>query len=56
MAVQFLRISRLISGAPYAYAVKVHTPELISTAGACPLDEEGRVVARVTSRRKPGKS
>ena len=33
----------LYSGVPYEYATTAHG--LVFTAGACPLDEEGRVVA-----------
>ncbi len=45
MAVQLVRSARLFPGVPYAYAAKVHQPELIFTAGACPLDDQGQVVA-----------
>lgn len=45
MAVQLVRSTRLFSGAPYAYAARAHRPDLIFTAGACPLDEDGQVVA-----------
>jgi enamine deaminase RidA (YjgF/YER057c/UK114 family) len=45
MAVQLVRSTRLFAGAPYAYAARAHQPDLIFTAGACPLDERGRVVA-----------
>ena len=33
----------LYSGVPYEYAASAHG--LVFTAGACPLDEEGRIVA-----------
>jgi enamine deaminase RidA (YjgF/YER057c/UK114 family) len=45
MAVQLVRSTRLFPGAPYAYAARAHQPDLIFTAGACPLDERGEVVA-----------
>jgi enamine deaminase RidA (YjgF/YER057c/UK114 family) len=45
MAVELIRSTRLFPGAPYAYAAKTHQADLIFTAGACPLDEQGRVVA-----------
>ena len=45
MAVQLVRSTRLFPGAPYAYAARAHQPDLIFTAGACPLDEQGRVIA-----------
>jgi enamine deaminase RidA (YjgF/YER057c/UK114 family) len=45
MTVQLVRSARLFPGAPYAYAAKAHQPDLIFTAGACPLDEQGRVIA-----------
>jgi enamine deaminase RidA (YjgF/YER057c/UK114 family) len=35
--------ARLFPGAPYEYAVEANG--LVFTAGACPLDEKGRVVA-----------
>lgn len=36
---------RLYSGVPYAYAATAPETGLIVTAGACPLDEQGQVVA-----------
>ena len=45
MAVKLVRSTRLFTGAPYAYAAKADQPDLIYTAGACPLDEQGNVVA-----------
>src|SRR6476620_3503313 len=35
----------LYPGAPYAYAALAGPGELVLTAGACPLDADGRVVA-----------
>jgi enamine deaminase RidA (YjgF/YER057c/UK114 family) len=45
MAVQLVRSTRLFPGAPYAYAARAQQPDLIFTAGACPLDERGQVIA-----------
>ena len=45
MAAEFLRSARLFSGAPYAYAATAPETRLVVTAGACPLDDQGRVVA-----------
>jgi len=45
MAVQLVRTARLFPGTPYAYAAKAAQPDLIFTAGACPLDEQGEVIA-----------
>lgn len=45
MAVNLVRSARLFAGAPYAYAATVSAGDLVFTAGACPLDEQGTVVA-----------
>ena len=45
MAVQLVRSTRLFPGAPYAYAAQAHQLDLIFTAGACPLAEQGQVIA-----------
>ncbi|HEY2576574.1 MAG TPA: RidA family protein [Streptosporangiaceae bacterium] len=45
MTVKLIRSSRLYAGAPYAYAATAPGTGLIFTAGACPLDEQGTVVA-----------
>jgi enamine deaminase RidA (YjgF/YER057c/UK114 family) len=45
MAVKLVRSTRLFPGAPYAYAAKASRGVLLFTAGACPLDEQGQVVA-----------
>jgi enamine deaminase RidA (YjgF/YER057c/UK114 family) len=45
MPASFVRSSRLFPGAPYAYAAAAPGTGVIFTAGACPLDEQGRVVA-----------
>jgi enamine deaminase RidA (YjgF/YER057c/UK114 family) len=45
--VQLLRAADLYGGVPYAYASVAAVPsdEFVFAAGACPLDEEGKVVA-----------
>jgi enamine deaminase RidA (YjgF/YER057c/UK114 family) len=44
--VRLLRSGRLSPGVPYAYAATTPVPaRLVFTAGACPLDGEGRTVA-----------
>jgi enamine deaminase RidA (YjgF/YER057c/UK114 family) len=45
MAVSLTRTTRLFPGAPYAYSSLAHEAGLIFAAGACPLDEEGEVIA-----------
>lgn len=45
MTVQLVRSTQLFPGAPYAYAARARQPDLVFTAGACPLDENGDVVA-----------
>ena len=45
MTVQLVRTDRLFAGAPYAYAATAVAGTLVFTAGACPLDREGVVVA-----------
>jgi enamine deaminase RidA (YjgF/YER057c/UK114 family) len=45
MPAEFVRSSRLFPGAPYAYAAAAPGTGMIFTAGACPLDEQGKVVA-----------
>ena len=45
MAVELVRSNRLFSGITYAYAATAPEIGLIVTAGACPLDDRGRVVA-----------
>jgi enamine deaminase RidA (YjgF/YER057c/UK114 family) len=46
MAVNLVRSARLYAGVPYAYAAKVGEGDLVFTAGACPLDDQGNVVAK----------
>ncbi|MEX3645568.1 RidA family protein [Mycolicibacterium porcinum] len=45
MAIELVRGARLFAGVPYAYAAIARQPDLIFTAGACPLDEDGSVVS-----------
>jgi enamine deaminase RidA (YjgF/YER057c/UK114 family) len=45
MAAELVRSDRLFSGVPYAYAATAPEVGLIVTAGACPLDEHGGVIA-----------
>ena len=45
MPVAFVRSSRLFPGVPYAYAAAAPGTAVIFTAGACPLDAQGQVVA-----------
>jgi enamine deaminase RidA (YjgF/YER057c/UK114 family) len=45
MPAELVRSTRLFPGAPYAYAAAAPGTGVIFTAGACPLDERGHVVA-----------
>jgi enamine deaminase RidA (YjgF/YER057c/UK114 family) len=45
MAVNLVRSARLFAGTGYAYAAIASAGDLIFTAGACPLDDQGIVVA-----------
>jgi enamine deaminase RidA (YjgF/YER057c/UK114 family) len=45
MPADLVRGTRLFAGAPYAYAAVAPGTGLIFTAGACPLDDQGQVVA-----------
>ena len=45
MAVNLVRSARLFAGVQYAYAARADSAGLVFTAGACPLDEHGHVVA-----------
>jgi len=45
MPPKLVRSTRLFSGTPYAYAATAPGTGLVITAGACPLDEQGRVVS-----------
>ena len=45
MSPELVRSGRLYSGVPYAYAATAPETGLIVTAGACPLDEQGQIVA-----------
>ncbi len=45
-AVRLLRSEQLSPGVPYAYAATTDAPpRLVFTAGACPLDPDGKTVA-----------
>jgi len=44
MPAELVRSTRLFPGAPYAYAATAAGTGLVFTAGACPLDDQGRVV------------
>jgi enamine deaminase RidA (YjgF/YER057c/UK114 family) len=39
------QVDGLYAGVPYSYAGTARAAETVFTAGACPLDEDGRVVA-----------
>jgi enamine deaminase RidA (YjgF/YER057c/UK114 family) len=43
--VELVRVESLADTAPYAYAAVAHGAPLVFTAGACPLDEDGAIVA-----------
>ncbi|HEX6930852.1 MAG TPA: RidA family protein [Streptosporangiaceae bacterium] len=45
MVVRLVRATQLYQGVPYAYAAATPSGGLVFTAGACPLDEAGEVVA-----------
>jgi enamine deaminase RidA (YjgF/YER057c/UK114 family) len=45
MTIQLVRSAALFHDAPYAYAAIAQPGALVFTAGACPLDEDGVVVA-----------
>ena len=45
MAVELVRAPALADEVPYAYAAVVGPGSLVLTAGACPLDDAGAVVA-----------
>ncbi len=44
-SVELIRSPSLTDAAPYAYAAVVPAGRTVYTAGACPLDDEGAVVA-----------
>ncbi|MCZ2813007.1 RidA family protein [Modestobacter sp. VKM Ac-2979] len=44
-AIEFIRPAGLTASAPYAYAAVVGPGRTVFTAGACPLDGDGRIVA-----------
>ncbi|MFC4784067.1 RidA family protein [Nocardioides sp. MAHUQ-72] len=43
MTLELVRTPALSDRAPYAYAARVSGGALVFTAGACPLDDEGRI-------------
>ena len=43
MAADLVRADRLFAGVPYAYASIAQPGALVFTAGACPLDENGKL-------------
>ena len=45
MAVNLVRSARLFADTGYAYADRAGGSDLIFTAGACPLDKQGKVAA-----------
>ncbi len=45
MSAELVRSARLFPGAPYAYAATAAGTGLVFTAGACPLDDQGQVIA-----------
>jgi enamine deaminase RidA (YjgF/YER057c/UK114 family) len=45
MSVELIRSPALSDEVPYAYSARVGPGSLIFTAGACPLDDDGAVVA-----------
>jgi enamine deaminase RidA (YjgF/YER057c/UK114 family) len=45
MVVRLIRSNRLYQGVPYAYAATAPPTSLVFTAGACPLDGTGQVIA-----------
>jgi enamine deaminase RidA (YjgF/YER057c/UK114 family) len=45
MPASLIRSAELYGGAPYAYAAVTPPGALIFTAGACPIDQQGRVTA-----------
>jgi enamine deaminase RidA (YjgF/YER057c/UK114 family) len=45
MTAELVRSGSLYAGAPYAYASVAPPGRLVFTAGACPLDDQGQVVA-----------
>jgi enamine deaminase RidA (YjgF/YER057c/UK114 family) len=56
MAIQLVRSGSLYVGAPYAYASVAPPGRLIFTAGACPLDDDGKVVGPGDIKRQAEKT
>jgi enamine deaminase RidA (YjgF/YER057c/UK114 family) len=54
MAVTLVRSGSLYAGVPYAYASIAPRGSLIFTAGACPLDDEGKVAGAGDVRAQAG--
>ena len=44
MTPQLIRSARLFKGLPYAHAARDSDMGLIASAGACPIDDQGRVI------------
>ena len=42
---RLIRSAQLYAGAPYAYAAIAPAGDLVFTAGACPIDQQGQVTA-----------
>ena len=45
MVVRLIRSARLYQGVPYAYAATTQAASVVFTAGACPVDHAGQVMA-----------
>jgi enamine deaminase RidA (YjgF/YER057c/UK114 family) len=56
MAADLVRADRLFDGVPYAYASTARPGALVFTAGACPLDEHGRLVGAGDVRLQAGQA
>jgi enamine deaminase RidA (YjgF/YER057c/UK114 family) len=52
--VELVRVPALAQGVPYAYAAVARDAALVLTAGACPLDVDGRVVGPGDVRARAG--
>ena len=52
MRVRLVRAPDLYDGVPYAYASVTPAGALVHTAGACPLDQDGRTVGAGDVRRQ----
>lgn len=56
MTIQLVRSESLFRDAPYAYAAIAQPGALVFTAGACPLDQDGVVVAPGQVGRQAGQA